>query len=64
MHLSGNLITDDTKTKIREYMMPRKRVRDMYEAILNQDDDEEKLKFKGGNIDMEAAIREKLQSSN
>lgn len=57
------MITDETKAKIREYMMPRKRVRDMYETIQNQDDEEEKLKFKGGNIDLEAAIREKLKSN-
>lgn len=63
MHLSGNLITDETKSKIRDYMMPRKRVQDIYDTILNHDDEEDKLKFKGGNIDLEAAIKEKLEST-
>jgi hypothetical protein len=32
-HLTGNLLTDDTKTKIREYMMPRRRIKDLYDMI-------------------------------
>ena len=38
VHLSGNMITDETKKKIREYMRPRKRVKDIYDHINNPDD--------------------------
>ena len=38
IHLSGNLITDETKQKIREFMRPRKRVQDLYDMINDPDE--------------------------
>ena len=42
-------------------MRPRKRVRDLQDMILNPDDEEDTLKFRVGNIDLEAAINAKLE---
>jgi hypothetical protein len=38
IHLTGNLITDETKQKIREFMHPRKRVQDLYDMINEPDE--------------------------
>eukprot|EP00347_Sterkiella_histriomuscorum_P021600 403333417 len=64
VHLSGNIISDETKKKIREYMRPRKRVKDIYDQINNPDEDVDKSdiprQVSNFNIDLAAAIKEKL----
>jgi len=59
IHLTGNLVPEETKQKIREYMRPRKRVKDVYDLINNPDSEEEKDSFKVDNIDLSAAIQQK-----
>lgn len=61
IHLSGNLITDETKNKIRDLMRPRKRAKNVYDMINDPDEESQKPVFKVSNIDMSAAIRAKLQ---
>jgi len=64
VHLTGNFITDETKKKIREYMKPRKRIKDVYDLINAPDDEREDAeipKVQIGNIDIGAAIKAKLQ---
>ncbi|CDW82841.1 UNKNOWN [Stylonychia lemnae] len=63
VHISGNLINDDTKKKIRDYMRPRRRVKDLYDQINNPDDEAETSdipKATNSNIDLRAAIQYKL----
>ena len=60
VHLSGNLITDEIKKKIRDFMHPRKRIKDMYDLINAPESDEDKQEIKIGNVDLAAAIKEKL----
>lgn len=62
IHLTGNLVTDETKQKIREFMRPRKRVKDLYDLINDPDaSDQDNVKLKIGNIDLAAAIQAKLR---
>ena len=39
VHLSGNIISEEVKKKIREHLRPRKRTKDFYELINSPDDD-------------------------
>ena len=64
--MSGNLITDQYKKKIREILRPRRRIKDVYDLINNPDDKGE-IKIqenKNLNIDLEAAIESKLRNYN
>ena len=59
VHISGNLINDETKKKIRDYMRPRRRIKDNYDLINNPDDEADTSdipKASNSNIDIRAAI--------
>jgi hypothetical protein len=59
--LTGNLINDATKIKIREYMRPRKRIKDVYELITDPEEENQSSLKRGGNIDVSEAIKAKIQ---
>jgi hypothetical protein len=40
IHISGNIISDETKFKIREFMRPKKRIKDLYDRINDPDEDQ------------------------
>jgi hypothetical protein len=61
IHLSGNFITEETRQKIREFMRPRKRIKNLYDQINNPDEVNDNPLFKIGNIDLTAAITAKLK---
>jgi len=47
--------------KIREFMRPRKRIKNLYDQINNPDEVNDDALFKIGNIDLTAAIAAKLK---
>lgn len=61
IHLSGNFITDETRQKIREFMRPRRRIKDLYDQINDPDEVKDNPVLKIGNIDLTAAIAAKLK---
>lgn len=57
--MTGNVVNDETKHKIRMYMRPRRRMKDLYDQINDPDEDDDKPKFEVAHFDLAKAIKEK-----
>jgi len=60
IHLSGNLISDEVKKKIRDHLQPRKRVKDLYYQINDPDSEDEVTTTQQSKLNLSTAIQQKL----